>query len=259
MGAPYKSASRRGRFALCSLLLGAIVASHMAILTACSNGNRNATDAPGATESPVTVAAAEALLKRIVLSSDDVGANMTEASARIHTNDQLAEARADTDFARGQYDAWGQVLTYAVQFDAAQTRRLVDTGKPTRISNTATVFHDETGASTQLIYVRAQSEERLANAVTHEGAGTRIVDAQVTKDLAFPDKGAESFAWRISGKATFETGTTLNFISDTVFVRVGNITGSVTAVGLGSPPDRATLERLVDRFIEKIRAERAES
>jgi hypothetical protein len=72
--------------------------------------------------------------------------------------------------------------------------------------------------------------------------------------MAFPSKGDESFAWRISGKATFEGGTTLNFIADTVFVRAGNISGSVTAVALGSPPDRAELERLVDRFVEKARA-----
>jgi hypothetical protein len=232
-----------------------ILAATAAIAIAgCSDGNRNATDGGAPAESSISIADAEALLMLVVLSPEDAGDGMRAGAARVQTNDELAEARADTDFAQGQYEAWGQVLSYAVQYDATGARRLVDTGRPTRVSNTATVFKDSAGASTQLIYVRAQSEERLANAVTNDGPGTRIADARVTKDLAFPAKGDESFAWRISGKATFEDGATLTFISDTVFVRVGSITGSVTAVGLGSPPERAELERLVDRFVERARA-----
>lgn len=234
----------------------AVVGTAALVLVACSDGNRNVTDDGAPPPTSISIAEAEALLMRVVLEPDDVGEQMSAGDARIQTNDQLSEARADTDFARGQYEAWGQVLAYSVQYNTSTARRLVDTGRPARVANTATVFHDATGASTQLVYMRAQSDERLANAVTNDGPGTRIVDAQVTKDLAFPDKGDESFAWRISGKATFEGGATLNFISDTVFVRVGNVTGSVTAVGLGSPPDRGELVRLVDRFIEKVRSER---
>jgi hypothetical protein len=235
-------------------LAATLVAATMA---ACADGNRNVTDAEDAPAASISATEAEALLMRVVLAPEDVGEGMREGTARLQTNDELAHARADTAFALDQYAAWGQVLSYAVQYDAATPRRLIDTGKFTRVSNTATVFQDVEGARTQLIYVRAQSEERLANAVTNDGAGTRIVDPQVTKDLPFPMKGDESFAWRISGKATFESGITLTFISDTVFVRAGNISGAVTAVALGNPPDRAALERLVDRFVEKARAERA--
>lgn len=221
----------------------------------CSDGNRNATDARSTPRAAsITIAEAEAALLRIVLTPDDAGEGFREGAARAQTNEQLAEARADTAFALDQYAAWGQVLSYHVQHDAQAPPRLVNTGRLARLTNTATVFQDGDGASTQLVYVRAQSEERLANAVTNDGPGTRIADAQVTKDLAFPAKGDESFAWRISGKATFEGGVTLTFISDTVFVRVGNITGAVMAVALGGPPDRAELERLVDRFVEKARA-----
>ena len=220
----------------------------------CSDGNRNATDAGSSPGPSITVAGAEATLTRIVLQPEDAGEGEWVSTARVQTNEQLAEARADTDFAQRQYTAWGQVLSYHVQHNATGARRLVNTGRLARVTNTATIFQDAEGAATQLIYVRAQSEERLANAVTNDGPGTRIADARVTKDLPFPAQGDESFAWRISGKATFEAGVTLTFISDTVFVRVGNITGSVTAVALGSAPDRAELERLVDRFIEKARA-----
>jgi len=222
--------------------------------SACSDGNRNASGGEATPGPSISVADAEGLLTRIVLRPEDAGEGYREGAARVQTNADLAQARADTAFATRQYDAWGQVLSYAVQINATGAQRLVNTGRITRVSNTATVFQDAGGASTQLIYVRAQSEERLANAVTNDGPGTRIADAQVTKDLAFPAKGDESFAWRISGKATFENGVTLTFIADTVFVRAGNVTASITAVALGSPPERAELERLVDRFIEKARA-----
>jgi hypothetical protein len=221
---------------------------------ACSNGNRNATGSATTPAAPISAGDAAAVLKRVVLSVDDVGSGMRAGTSRAETNEQLAQARADTQFARDQYAAWGQALTYSVQYNATGAQRLVDTGRFTRVANTATLFQDASGASTQLLYVRSQSEDRLANAVTNDGAGTRIADAQVTKDLAFSAKGDESFAWRIAGKATFEGGTTQTFITDTVFVRIGNITGSVTAVSLGAPPDRAELERLVDRFVEKARA-----
>jgi hypothetical protein len=226
-----------------------------ALLVACSDGNRNATEGGARGESSVSAADAEALLARVVLAPGDIAAQMRAGEARVQTNEQLAQARADTAFALDQYAAWGQVLAYSVQYNApAGARRLVDSGAFLRVSNTATLFEDAEGARTQLIYVRAQSEDRLANAVINDGPGTRIADAQVTKDLAFPAKGDESFAWRISGKATFEGGMTLTFISDTVFVRVGSISGSVTAVSLGTPPDRAELVRLVDLFVEKARA-----
>lgn len=230
------------------------------VLAACADGNRNTTDGGASPAVSISASEAEALLIRVVLGQDDVdgtGSGLRAVSARAQTNDQLAQARADTAFALDQYAAWGQVLSYSVQYNAGNVQRLVDSGRFTRVSNTATIFQDAEGARTQLIYARAQSEERLANAVTNDGPGTRIADAQVTKDLAFPAKGDESFAWRIAGKATFESGITLNFISDTVFVRAGNISGVVTAVALGSPPNRDALERLVDRFVEKARAERA--
>jgi hypothetical protein len=206
-------------------ITGALAAFAVFALVGCSDDNRNATGDGSTAGASISAGEAEELLRGVVLAPEDLGEGMREASARVQTNEELAHARADTAFALDQYASWGQALAYTVHYDAEGAQELVDTGAFTRVSNTATAFEDEAGARMQLAYVHGQSDERLANAVTNDGAGTRIVDAQVTKDMAFPSKGDESFAWRISGKATFEGGTTLNFIADTVFVRAGNISG----------------------------------
>jgi hypothetical protein len=105
-----------------------------------------------------------------------------------------------------------------------------------------------------MVYLRALPVELLENILTNEGAGTRISDTSVQRDIAFPQRGDELYALRASGKATIDGRLTVAFVADTVFVRAGNINGAVTAVALGDTPDRAELERLVDRFVEKARA-----
>ncbi len=224
----------------------------IALLTACDDGNRNAIGAPVV---PVTVTDAEARLRRIVLEASDLGTGYTLDIGRAQSNEHAARARPDTAAAMRQYETWGQVLAYNVQFSAPDLRALVFSSKLARIMNTATIFVDGGGASSALMYVRALPSDLLEDVLTNEGAGTRISDTQVTKDIAFAAKGDESFAWRVSGKATFADGSSINFIADTIFVRTGAVNGSITGVALGAPPDHAELGRLVDRFIEKARAE----
>lgn len=226
--------------------------SAIAALTGCDDGNRNAIDASPA---PVTAATAEARLRRIVLEASDAGAGYKQDAGHVQSNEQAARARPDTAAAMRQYETWGQVLAYNVQFSAPDIREAVFSSKLARVMNTATIFHDADGASAALIYVHALPPGLLEAVLTNEGAGTRISDTQVTKDIAFSEKGDESFAWRVSGKATFADGFSITFIADTVFVRAGAVNGSITGVTLGDAPDRAALERLVDRFIEKARAE----
>lgn len=193
----------------------------------------------------------EKLLRSIALGRADVGSDYMIDSERTQTNEQAALARADTEQAREQYDDWGQMLAYNVQFAPPPAADLVFSGRTARIMNTVTLFDDDDGGTASLAYLAALSEQRLADVLHNDGAGTRLDEIQVNKDLDFPDAGDESFAWRFSGKATFETGLTSAFVADSVFVRVGRVTGNVTTVALGSAPSRAELEALVRRFVEK--------
>jgi hypothetical protein len=211
---------------------------------------------PAAPASFPTISAsdAKALLERIVLQTTDVGPGFTQTSATATSNDDLARARPDTDAAHQQYADWGQALQYNVQYSAPVTGDLVFSGEIARVMNTATLFRSAEGASSALAYVRNLSSSTVANFLVNDAAGTKISDTQVVKDIAFPTKGNESFAWRLTGKAVFADGFTVTFVADAVFVRAGRVTGNVTAVAFGQPPRRDDVTTLTDRFIERVKA-----
>lgn len=200
----------------------------------------------------IAVGDPEGVLKRIVLQQEDAGDGLALASARAQTNEEAAVARPDSGAAREQYEAWGQVLSYNVQFAAPVDPALVFTSKTARLMNTATLYRRNDGASDALAFLRGLDETLVENFLKNEGAGTRISDTQLVKDLDVEAKGDESFAWRISGKATFDDGFTITFVADSVFLRVENVTGNVTAVALGGAPERAQLESYVDAFVARI-------
>ena len=153
--------------------------------------------------------------------------------------------------ARRQYAQWGQVLTYNVEYAAAETSAGVFSGDVARVMNTATMFNEADGAAAAFEYVRSLPDSVVANFLVNDAAGTRIRDVQATKDIEFPAKGDDSFAWRLSGKATFVSGVTVTLVADSVFVRTGRVMGNVTTVALGNAPQRQQLEELVDMFVSR--------
>lgn len=227
---------------MCAIMLLACTAL---VLSGCRGGDARA----------VSEGDAAARLRQIVLGEDDIGGGFTQDFARIQTNADEASARPDTENARQQYRDWRQVLAYNVQYGAPENAALVYNGRIARVINIATVFEHADGAAAAFAFERALSPSVIANVLVNEAAGTRISDTQAVKDVAFAPKGDESFAWRLSGKATFESGLVATFIADTVFVREGRITGSVTAVGIGEQPNQSQLEALVNRFVEHARAD----
>lgn len=194
-------------------------------------------------------------LERIVLQPVDAGEGYARVEARAITNEEAARARPDTAQAREQYDAWGQLLRYTVQLAPPPEAVALFSPEIARIINSATLFEDEQGATASFAWTRQLSTELLADVVVSEGAGTQITDTQATRMEDVPVLGDESFALRISGKATFEDGLTTAFVADTVFVRIDRATGSVTAVALGQAPRREEVLALVDRFVERARGE----
>lgn len=196
---------------------------------------------------------AEARLRRAVLTAADVGGGYTQAIARTRTNDEAARARPDSDQARAQYDTWGQVLAYDVEFDPPAGSALSFSPQAARVLNSATLYRSAKGAGAALAYTRGLPSSLVADVLVNEGAGTKITDTQVTPLAGVPPAGDESFAWRVSGKATFEDGLTMTFIADSVYIRQGAVTGNVTSVALGQTPDRASLLGWVRMFVERAK------
>ncbi len=231
------------------IALLALFAAMTLLLAGCggNDGTASGANAPAR----VSEADAEARLQVVVLGLGDVGVGFTQDAARRQTNDEAARARPDTDNARQQYAEWGQVLGYNVQYAAPPTADLVFNAKIARVMNTATYYQTPEGAAAALAYTRGLGANTVANVLVSESSATKITDTQVVKDIAFPSKGDDSYAWRISGKATFYNGFTVTFVADSVFVRAGRIDGNVTAVALGEAPQRAALTALVDTFVAR--------
>src|SRR4029077_610161 len=109
-------------------------------------------------------------------------------------------------------------------------------------------------AAAALAYVRNLSSATVANFLVNDADGTKISDTQVVKDIAFPAEGDESFAWRLTGKAMFPDGFTVAFVAVAAFVRAGRVNGNVTAVAFGQAPKGDDVIALVERFVERARA-----
>ncbi len=228
----------------------AFAAAALALAAACGGGGaKTPTAVP-----TLTASQAEQKLRQVVLQAFDVGDGFTQVASQAITNDQAARARPDTAQALRQYADWGQVLAYNVQYSAPPSPGLVFNANTARATNTATLFSKSAGAIAALAYVRDLPSSTVANFLLNDGAGTKISDTQVVKELNFPARGDESFAWRLSGKATFPNGFTVNFVADAVFVRVGRIDGNVVTLALGAAPRRDQLEALVATFVRRAEA-----
>jgi len=236
---------RRRHLAASAAVLVAAIA-----LAACSSGSAKT---PTATAT-LTPQQAETKLKAIVLQAADIGPDFTQDVGRAISNQVAARARPDTDQAMRQYAEWGQVLAYNVQYSTRPSAGLVFNAQTARVTNTATLFNSPAGATAALAYTRDLPPQTIADFLVNEGAGTKITDTQVVKELDVPAKGDESFAWRVSGKATFTNGFAVTFISDIVFVRVGRIAANVQTLALGAAPQRDQLLKLVDTFVARARA-----
>ncbi len=202
----------------------------------------------------LSAAAAETALEALVLKASDIGDDYTQDTANFQTNEQAALARPDTDNARTQFEEWGQVLSYNVQYAAPPTADLIFNAKTARMMNTVTLFRTPEGATESLTFLRDLPTETIETLLDEDDGSTQLSDTIVTKDIEFVAKGDESFAWRVTGKATLPDGFVVNYVADVVYVRSGSTTGNVITVALGQPPDRTELEGLVDLFLTRAAA-----
>src|SRR4029079_7979287 len=95
-----------------------------------------------------------------------------------------------------QYRDWAQILQLNVQIAAPVTADLVFGGKIARIINTVTIFQTDAGASGAIGFIHDLPATTVANFLLTDSGNTTITDTQVVKDIDFPPKGDESYAWR---------------------------------------------------------------
>lgn len=225
-------------------------------LAACGGDGGDDTPPTATPRAAMTQDEARAFISRASLAGADIGADYTQAVDRCQTNDEAAAARPDTENARTQFEKWGQVFTCNVRWDAPPNADLLFNAKTAQMMNSVTVFESPEGAAASLEFFRSLPENVVADFITGGDGGTALSDTRVQKDIEFVPKGDESFAWRVSGKATLEGGFVVNYVADVVFLRSGEVNGNVTTVALRQAPDRTELEGLVDTFLARIASER---
>jgi hypothetical protein len=201
---------------------------------------------------------AATLARAVAIQASDLGADYNRDAEQTQTNEQAATARPDTDNAREQYKDWQRVLAYNVQYAAPPTSDLLFNNKTARAMNTIEVFNSEDGASKALEFLRTLPEAIVEDMLeAGSGSGTTLSETKVEKGLDFVPKGDESFAWRVTGKATLPGDFVIRYVADVVFVREGRVNANVTTVAVGQPPMRDELEGLVDLFIQRVQAQDA--
>jgi hypothetical protein len=218
-----------------------------ALLVACSGG-------PAGTAGATSRGDAERLLRSAALAPADAGGGFSVESTRFIGNEDAAAARPDSENARRQHAGWGRVLALETQLAGPAAADSLYSGRVVRVVQTSTLYETADGASAALSYTRDLRSSIVEGFLTNDGAGTKLDDVQLTRDLVPPDAGDESFAWRISGVATFETGQTVSIIADAAFIRAGRMTTTVMAVALASEPRAGALDALAVRAAEKMRA-----
>ncbi|HWQ28165.1 MAG TPA: hypothetical protein VNN12_03985, partial [Dehalococcoidia bacterium] len=176
-----------------------------------------------------------------------------EAGAHFRTNEEaLADVPADSaDILRSLNEQWGRRYVYDTAFAAPPTPDLLGNGAIARLQSSASLFATPEGAEASIAFNRDLDPAVVAAFVEALGTEESPIRDVTAERIDFPAYGDSSHAWRFRGIVTV-SGLDLNFVADSVNVRVGDVTFSVTAITLNQPPPRAELEGYVRLLAERI-------
>lgn len=196
---------------------------------------------------------AQRRLAAATLQREDVPPDMTEAGAHFRNNEEaLADVPADSaDILRSLNEQWGRRYVYDTAFAAPPTPDLLGNGAIARLQSSASLFTTPEGAEASIAFNRDLDPAVVAAFVEALGTEESPIRDVTAERIDFPAYGDSSHAWRFRGVVTV-SGLDLNFVADSVNVRVGDITFSVTAITLNQPPPRAELEGYVRLLAERI-------
>lgn len=208
------------------------------------------TEADGATAvAPPSGAGAEAARSRLAaatLQAADVPPTMADAGSRFRSSEEaLAELAPEAAGPlRALNEQWGRRYVYDTAFAAPPTPDLLGNGAIARLQSSAALFATAEGAEASIAFNRDLDPAVVAAFVEGLGTPESPIRDVTAERIDFPAYGDSSHAWRFRGVVTV-SGLDLNFVADSVNVRVGDVTFSVTAITLNQPPPRAELEGYV--------------
>jgi hypothetical protein len=196
---------------------------------------------------------ARARLAAATLQPGDVPAEMTQAGAHFRTNEEaLADVPADSAGAlRALNEQWGRRYVFDTAYAAPPTPDLLGNGAIARLQSSAALFATAEGAEASMAFNRDLDPAVVAAFVEALGTEESPIRDVTAERIDFPAYGDSSHAWRFRGVVTV-SGLELNFVADSVNVRVGDVVFSVTAITLNQPPPQVELEGYVRLLAGRI-------
>lgn len=209
-----------------------------------------------ATAAPTLSADAEAArqtLTAATLQPADVPPGMTLATSVFRTSEEaLADVPApSSDVLRELNRQWGRLYVHDTAYAAPPTPDLLGNGAIARLQSSAALFATPEGAEASMAFNRDLDPAVVAAFVEALGTEESPIRGVTAERIDVAPFGDSSHAWRFRGVVTV-SGLDLNFVADSVNVRVGKVTFSVTAITLNQPPPRAELEHYASLLSSRI-------
>jgi hypothetical protein len=231
----------------------------MALGSACGGGEEGgqAGPTPAATLALADRAELEALLKSMVLGSEDLPSGFTLQGEKFETNEEAAVDYPDgMEQGLADYARWGRLLGYQATYARGASLATVVAEETMYIVLGATLCEKPKGASEAM----AESKDRVLDpeeqakfleAFKNENPGWR--DPQL-EPMSFADVGDDTFAYQLTGKVgSVESGLEVTAIVQFVVVRRGRAIGTVAASAVQGPSSIQELEDMARKLDQRMK------
>jgi hypothetical protein len=231
----------------------------MALGSACGGGEEEgqASPTPAATPALADRAELEALLKSMVLGSEDLPSGFWLLEEKFETNEEAAVDYPDgMEQGLADYARWGRLLGYQATYAGGGSLATALAGETIYIVLGATLCEKPEGAGEAMVQLKdrlldPEEQAKFLEEFKKENPGWR--DPQFAP-MSFADVGDDTFAYQLTGKAgSAESGLDVTAIVQFVVVRRGRAIGTVAASAVQGPSSIQELEDMARKLDQRMK------
>jgi hypothetical protein len=231
----------------------------MALGSACGGGEEGgqAGPTPAATPALADRAELEALLKSMVLGSEDLPSGFTLQEEKFETNEEAAVDYPDgVEQGLADYARWGRLLGYQASYSTGVSLATLMTGGTIYIMVGTTLYEKPEGASEAMADAKDRvldTEERAKLLEEFKKENPDWKDAQLAP-MSFADVGDDTFAYQLTGTVSGgESGVEVTVVGQFVVVRRERAIGTVAASAVQGPSSIQELEDMARKLDQRMK------
>ena len=231
----------------------------MALGSACGGGEEEgqAGPTPAATLALADRAELEALLKSMVLGSEDLPSGFTLQGEKFETNEEAAVDYPDgMEQGLADYARWGRLLGYQASYSTGVSLATLMTGGTIYIMVGTTLYEKPEGASEAMVESKDRlldPEERAKLLEEFKKDNPDWKDPQLAP-MSFVDVGDDTFAYQLTGTVGGgESGVEVTVVGQFVVVRRGRAIGTVAASAVQGPSSIQELEDMARKLDQRMK------